>query len=346
MSLATRCPACGTVFRVVQDQLKVSDGWVRCGRCSEVFNAAEGLFDLERDSPPPWAPSGATAAETLDAGAPGSSSAIIAGRPPARTPVTEVDIETGADSRAESAPAFTAAGFETGSSAPIAADTPFRAADEASAANLAEPAGEPDGSDARAVIPGALSSLDFGEPLRAPQAEDDEEPPPGFVRKADRAARWHSPGARSALLTAAVALGVVAVLQSAYGFRDQLAAHAPASRALLGPMCSFIGCRIEAPRELEALAVESSGLVKVEGADLFRLSVVLRNHTPNEVRLPAIDLTLTDARGAIVARKILAPSELGANGASLAGGAELALEGLLDAGGRRLAGYTIDLFYP
>jgi predicted Zn finger-like uncharacterized protein len=48
MSLATSCPSCGTVFRVVQDQLKVSEGWVRCGHCQEVFNALEGLFDLTR----------------------------------------------------------------------------------------------------------------------------------------------------------------------------------------------------------------------------------------------------------------------------------------------------------
>ena len=57
MSLATRCPSCGTVFRVVQDQLKVSEGWVRCGRCNEVFNALEGLFDLDRDAPPEWSDS-------------------------------------------------------------------------------------------------------------------------------------------------------------------------------------------------------------------------------------------------------------------------------------------------
>ena len=61
MSLATRCTACGTVFRVVQDQLKVSEGWVRCGRCDEVFNALEGLFDLERESPPDWTPLAAAA---------------------------------------------------------------------------------------------------------------------------------------------------------------------------------------------------------------------------------------------------------------------------------------------
>jgi predicted Zn finger-like uncharacterized protein len=49
MSLATRCPACGTIFRVVQDQLKVSEGWVRCGQCHEVFHGIEALFDLESD---------------------------------------------------------------------------------------------------------------------------------------------------------------------------------------------------------------------------------------------------------------------------------------------------------
>lgn len=40
MSLKTRCPACETVFKVVPDQLKISSGWVRCGRCAEVFDAA------------------------------------------------------------------------------------------------------------------------------------------------------------------------------------------------------------------------------------------------------------------------------------------------------------------
>lgn len=53
MSLATRCTHCGTIFKVVQDQLKVSEGWVRCGRCNEVFNALPALFDLDTEPPPP-----------------------------------------------------------------------------------------------------------------------------------------------------------------------------------------------------------------------------------------------------------------------------------------------------
>jgi predicted Zn finger-like uncharacterized protein len=43
MSLVTRCPACHTKFKVVRDQLRISDGWVRCGRCSEVFDASLNL---------------------------------------------------------------------------------------------------------------------------------------------------------------------------------------------------------------------------------------------------------------------------------------------------------------
>ena len=46
MSMATRCTACGTVFRVVPDQLRVSKGWVRCGRCAEVFNAVAQMVDV------------------------------------------------------------------------------------------------------------------------------------------------------------------------------------------------------------------------------------------------------------------------------------------------------------
>lgn len=43
MSLVTRCSACGTSFKVVRDQLRISEGWVRCGRCSHVFDASLDL---------------------------------------------------------------------------------------------------------------------------------------------------------------------------------------------------------------------------------------------------------------------------------------------------------------
>lgn len=44
MALVTRCPKCSTMFRVVPDQLRVSAGWVRCGHCQEVFDAAQRML--------------------------------------------------------------------------------------------------------------------------------------------------------------------------------------------------------------------------------------------------------------------------------------------------------------
>jgi predicted Zn finger-like uncharacterized protein len=44
MSLITQCPACQTMFKVVADQLQVSQGWVRCGQCQNVFDANAYLY--------------------------------------------------------------------------------------------------------------------------------------------------------------------------------------------------------------------------------------------------------------------------------------------------------------
>ncbi|HEY1043736.1 MAG TPA: DUF3426 domain-containing protein [Telluria sp.] len=55
MALATKCPHCGTVFKVAADQLKLRGGIVRCGKCSEVFDGNAALIDpdaaLQRPAP-------------------------------------------------------------------------------------------------------------------------------------------------------------------------------------------------------------------------------------------------------------------------------------------------------
>ena len=43
MSQITCCPFCATKFKVVPDQLRISEGWVRCGQCKEIFDAAAHL---------------------------------------------------------------------------------------------------------------------------------------------------------------------------------------------------------------------------------------------------------------------------------------------------------------
>jgi hypothetical protein len=104
---------------------------------------------------------------------------------------------------------------------------------------------------------------------------------------------------------------------------------------------------VQAPRVLDAMTVESSGLSRIDGTALYRLQVAVRNRAAWPVAMPSFDLTLTDTRGEIVSRRVLsaadfagaAPNELGAN-------AEWAAQATLDVGERRVTGYTIDLFYP
>jgi predicted Zn finger-like uncharacterized protein len=49
MNLVTRCPACGTAFRVQRDQLAVHFGSVRCGKCGSVFNGVAALVEEGAD---------------------------------------------------------------------------------------------------------------------------------------------------------------------------------------------------------------------------------------------------------------------------------------------------------
>src|SRR5436305_2064290 len=49
MSLVTRCPICGTAFRVQSSQLAAHSGTVRCGKCGGVFNGVAALVEEEAE---------------------------------------------------------------------------------------------------------------------------------------------------------------------------------------------------------------------------------------------------------------------------------------------------------
>jgi len=317
-SLATRCPACSTVFRVVPDQLRVSGGWVRCGRCTEVFDASESLIDMETGAPRQWAD---------------------ANRPPADEPPARP--ETGVPA----AP-------------PAAAPVPAEPSEPPEAPETAEPATSDSvahapqpSSDDTAVA--ATEEHASAAPVLTPDAATDPRADPAdmpaFVRRADRAERWRRPGMRAALAAAAL-LGVLGLAaQITWAYRDLAAARYPALRPLLEQGCAWLGCRIEAARAIDALSVESTALLRVERSSVYRLSVALRNRAGIELMLPALDLALTDTQGRLVTRKVLYAADLGAASATLGAGAELTLQATLQAelpGTEPVAGYTIELFYP
>lgn len=57
-TLLTKCPHCGTTFRLTQAQLQIAGGAVRCGACYQVFHASEHIVKTAvveeiRQPPPP-----------------------------------------------------------------------------------------------------------------------------------------------------------------------------------------------------------------------------------------------------------------------------------------------------
>ena len=54
MSIITQCPQCATQFRATPQQLRASEGWVRCGQCEQVFDASVHAVS-QRAAPQPEA---------------------------------------------------------------------------------------------------------------------------------------------------------------------------------------------------------------------------------------------------------------------------------------------------
>ena len=206
MSLATRCTSCGTAFRVVQDQLKISEAGSAAASCNAVFNALEGLFDLGRDAA---ARTGRRRAATgIDCSAAGTTSTALDDEPPADRPRSDDD-ELADERGPDLEPRRAARRSDRRPSLRPAQARRERAQ-----------AGRPD----RRARPGRFLRIASRTPISSPrtrQTTEDEtlmmstsdagalplesSVQPEFVRRAERQARWRSKGMRSALGAASVA---------------------------------------------------------------------------------------------------------------------------------------------
>jgi len=385
MSLATRCPSCSTVFRVVQDQLKISEGWVRCGRCSEVFNALDGLFDLERESPParsaqqqqqqqppaakqqqPAAPTPQVAPRAAPkapppAPRPRGPQEFVASRVPEPdddTPAGSVDIDSFAST----------IGFRRDEVDEPPAPEPSAAQLRATRQAPAAPAD--DFADAR--FPSELpldSAIDLPEhehdavTLDDPLSRfipDDAPLSASFIEAAERQERRDRPAMRRIFAALFVLLLLVSAIQVMVHWRDRIALEWPESRPLLEALCNPLGCSIEPLRQIESFTVDGSALNRIADGSGYRLELTLRNRSALPLAAPSIDLNLTDGRGDTLSRRALRTSEFQLVGdgagkrdappstppAVVPPGAELHLQLPFTTSLPRIAGYTVDLFYP
>nr|WP_255511651.1 DUF3426 domain-containing protein [Mitsuaria sp. TWR114] len=81
-------------------------------------------------------------------------------------------------------------------------------------------------------------------------------------------------------------------------------------------------------------------------ANHYRFSISLRNRSNWEVAQPWVDLSLTDASGVLVVRRMLSPAEMQAGRVALPAGADQQLQLVFDSGAQKISGYSVELFYP
>ncbi|MBU4508358.1 MAG: DUF3426 domain-containing protein [Gammaproteobacteria bacterium] len=444
MSFTTRCPACGTMFKVVPDQLKISDGWVRCGHCADVFDATLYLQTWEAPAPEPQlvpaaAPAAASESPQPSGTAPASvpsetandlptqallapaikeaiplatgvwdpSDAVIedanelSGQTPQNGWLASSDIDDGdwllappaeewspqqeaqdaADWQALQAPVdppFESPFAPLEAVHALAESGPLDFEGQLELANQPESpavASRDDGADFQAELKrfaaaaaGASRAVEAevktappppapvppSAPVPQPERvslEDDQavqEVEPGFVLQARRQAFWRSPGMRSALLLLAVTLAALLAAQWAVQERDQLAARQPSLVPLLNLLCEPSGCVLQAPRNIDAVVIDSSTLVRRLG-NFYSFDLVLKNSASTPVAMPALELSLTDTADAVITRRVFLAEELPGAPAVLPAQSTQAVSlrlSLAEGGASAMAGYRALVFYP
>ncbi|MGI4779599.1 MAG: DUF3426 domain-containing protein [Janthinobacterium lividum] len=317
MSLATRCPACGTIFKVARDQLRISDGWVRCGRCSEVFDGNESLDGTNTEKGTAVVAPAETTFDFPDlatfpgARFPSSSEEAFApksepvGEQPADEPVASTAHEgmepvpapwLGQWPSLELQPGVQALAPAPAEIVPPPASAPGKPFDAALASALAEPAAS------------LLAASEPGTP-----AEHG-----GFASLEQRdgpVKRWlrRLPGFdRLPLRTISVGALVLLAAQSIYHSRDALAAHQPALQPALAAMCSISGCQLSALRRIDAFTIDGTSFARDPSGEGYQLMFSVRNRAAMPLAMPAVEVTLLDTQEQAVVRRVLLPADFGA----------------------------------
>jgi hypothetical protein len=142
------------------------------------------------------------------------------------------------------------------------------------------------------------------------------------------------------------ALGLLAVAVSqAIWQRPELLDFSPALRAVAERACAEIGCVVPHASDPDALRVQASALEPLDGAPgLSSLRVEIVNRASRAQLPPGLGLTLLDATGRVVARRVFRPDEfLAGVPESVAPGARLEVALAVEAPDTDFAGYWVDL---
>ena len=363
------------MFKVVADQLKVSQGWVRCGHCTEVFDASAYLVpnDTRVLAPPAPTPDGEAASrhdapmpahgDELQSGSshdPDESSLVpaasqfslpapMAAQDEAQAPDDALNRASWKQAR-QDYPSLETPSLDV---EPPPADESLRPADLVHTASVEAPAAE-----RPSLADSSLADVDL-QPVDVTHDEGLDEV--SFVRDARRKEFWKKPLVRWFLGLASLLLVLALALQWALHEKDTLAVSQPQLAPLLQELCAALQCEVRLPRHISSVVIDSSSFRKL-GPDVYHLSFSIKNTGAIPLAMPSLEITLTDTRDRALVRRVLASSEYGAGGGPLAAHSALAGAVTMKVSGDgepvppaaasaplaslRVAGYRVLAFYP
>jgi predicted Zn finger-like uncharacterized protein len=308
-SMFTICPKCTLTLAVTAEDLRAGQGYVRCGRCLNVFNALLALSEEPSDDGAPSHSQAdpASSSQITDALAssnhlPEPSLLTLSDSQRMRL-ATEVSSDGAIEN--ESSLADGTSSFETivleGEAITQTEEFAPQESVDSEIAALAErlaaqPAEMPPANDDEVTAVHADSAETTGDAEAAAAIEAGELAP----ARPPRHWRWFI---GSALLT------LLFLVQAVNHWRDALASHP----ILSGPMTrlySRIGVTLDPNWDLAAYDIRQQGAVSEPSeAHLIRVRLSLANHAARSQPAPLVRLTLLDRYGKRIAARDLTPAE-------------------------------------
>ena len=275
MSLVTRCPKCQSDFMVSLEQLRVHDGLVRCGQCTNIF---DGQTSLESALP--------TLTQRATSPRAHIAQPVVVSAPPEQE-------------QQPSAPSVLRRRAQTGAEFE-------RPPEQSFVAEHPEPVYQEPVADAEAVVRvhgEARLRGEHGSPVgrSTPKFLIDETPLDGLRRWL-----W-------AILMTSAALLLLG--QFAYVYRNEVVTRIPALLPLARTACAQLKCEVSLVRHLDRITIESTALEQAPGtqaegqASVFTLKFSIRNRYDKMQPWPHLSVELKDASGTTVIRKVLAPEQ-------------------------------------
>lgn len=299
------CPHCLTVFKVSDENLKVADGYVRCGICKEVFNALEkSWLDIKKE------PAAKTKIEpTIAAKAASASTSSVKKEvtPSPATPVQPAPIQNKAPSAASKP-----------EPKPVVANA------SAAQPEITKPKTQATGASAKQPSPVTAPT----KSAAAPNASKTEKPVDNSSRPADdnlfagvqsklipdeyRIPELHNTYSFWRDLTWSIAILVLTAslfIEYTWFNRNDLIRN-PQLRPLVTQFCTLTDCGTMDLRETSKIEMVTRNIYSHPNVDdALMISGTLTNHAPFEQPYPDILINFSDVRGEVIASRIFTPED-------------------------------------